>query len=467
MMTGVMAKTPSGRLLFYVLTWCGVSIACLRLVIPFGFDLIYPILYVLKSQYEVMLGLLFWDLSNDLFNTRQSKRLFPLLTAGGVIGGMTGSFCTPTLARLISIDNIMWVYLGTCLGGAMIVRRMGFLFPTLVTPEQPAKKAKSRSSVLDDLKKVVPVIRESLLVKILIVLTFVPNMVIPILNFMFNFTIDQAFGTEGGMIKFFGYFRGSMNIVSFVVLLFVGRIYGKWGLPIALMFHPANYVIAFLSYLLWFNVYAAVYSQLSTSVLRNTINNPARAVLMGLFPPEHRSVVRPFLRGTVVRIGILLGSGTIMICQGLMHPRYISIVAITFVSIWIVTTFVLKKKYSSILLDLISRNLLDLKSLEEQDVSQIFLDKKVQPQMVERFLSSRGKTCLWYAQLIKSLGMKNLDEHILSIIKGQDDDTAVGLLRLLSEDAGEGAIPVFIELVRRSSPQLTIAVLKAAARMPM
>jgi ATP/ADP translocase len=256
MMTGVMAKTPSGRLLFYVLTWCGVSIACLRLVIPFGFDLIYPILYVLKSQYEVMLGLLFWDLSNDLFNTRQSKRLFPLLTAGGVIGGMTGSFCTPTLARLISIDNIMWVYLGTCLGGAMIVRRMGFLFPTLVTPEQPAKKAKSRSSVLDELKKVVPVIRESLLVKILIVLTFVPNMVIPILNFMFNFTIDQAFGTEGGMIKFFGYFRGSMNIVSFVVLLFVGRIYGKWGLPIALMFHPANYVIAFLSYLLWFNVYA-------------------------------------------------------------------------------------------------------------------------------------------------------------------------------------------------------------------
>ncbi|MBN1102004.1 MAG: cyclic nucleotide-binding domain-containing protein, partial [Deltaproteobacteria bacterium] len=300
-----------------------------------------------------------------------------------------------------------------------------------------------------------------------IVLTLVPNMVIPILNFLFNFTIDQAFGTEGGMLKFFGYFRGSMNIVSFVVLLFVGRIYGKWGLPIALMFHPANYVIAFLSYLFYFNVYAAIYSQLSTSVLRNTINNPARAVLMGLFPPEHRSVVRPFLRGTVVRIGILMGSGTIMICQGLMHPRYISIVAIIFVSIWVVTTFVLKKKYSSILLDLISRNLLDLKSLEEKDVSQVFLDKKVQSQMVERFLSSRGRTCLWYARLLQSLGVKNLDEHILTLIKGQDDETVVDLLALLSENAGEGAISVFVELVRRRKPEVIIAVLRAAGRMPV
>ncbi len=465
-LTGVMARTASGNLLFYFLLCCGLSIGCLRLVIPLGFDLIYPVLYILKSQYEVLLGLLFWDMANDLFNTRQSKRLFPLLTAGGVMGSMLGSFSTPSLARLISIDNVMWVYLGTCIVGALIVRRMGSLFPVLAAPAEKKSKKKSRFAVVEEFRKVIPITRESTLVKVLIVLTLVPNMVIPILNFMFNFAVDQAFGTEGLMLKFFGYFRGSMNIVSFVVLLFVGRIYGKWGLPIALMFHPINYVIAFLAYLFRFDVYSAVYSQLSTSVLRRTINNPARSVLMGLFPPEHRSVVRPFLRGTVVRIGILLGSGAIMISQGLMHPRYISIVALIFVSLWIFSTIVLKRKYSQILLDLVSRNLLDLKSLEDQDVGQIFLDKKVQAQLVENFLRSRGKTCLWYAQLIKSLGVKDLDTHILSLIREQDPRTVVGLLGLLSENAGERAIPLFIELVKRRQPEITIAVLKAAARMP-
>ncbi|MEW6669363.1 MAG: Npt1/Npt2 family nucleotide transporter [Thermodesulfobacteriota bacterium] len=464
LLTGVMARTPSSRILFFLLLTCAGSIGVIRLVIPFGFDIIYPVIYILKSQFEVLLGLLFWDMANDLFNTRQSKRLFPLLTAGGTLGGILGSYCTHPLARAITIDNLMWVYLGACVAGALVVRKMAGLFPSMVVAEKKSKK-KAKSGLLDELRKVLPIIRESLLVKILIVLTLVPNMVIPIINYLFNFAVDQTFGTEGGMIKFFGYFRGSMNIVSFVVLLFVGRLYSRWGLPAALLFHPVNYVVAFLAYLFRFDVYSAIYSQLSTSVLRNTINNPARAVLMGLFPPEQRSAVRPFLRGTVVRIGILAGSGTIMAFQGLMHPRYLSLVAIVFVSAWLFANVVLKKRYSQILLDLISRNVLDLKSLESEDVSQIFLDKKVQSQLVQNFLASKGETCLWYAQLMKSLGFKDLDQHILSVIQGQDDRTVIKLLGLLSGNAPEQAIRVFEALADKKKPERTIAVLKAAARM--
>ncbi|PKN66343.1 MAG: cyclic nucleotide-binding protein [Deltaproteobacteria bacterium HGW-Deltaproteobacteria-15] len=464
-LTGIMARTPSSRLLYYMLIICGTSVGAIRLLIPLGFEMIYPVIYIMKSQYEVLLGLLFWDTANDLFNTRQSKRLFPLLTAGGVLGGVTGSFLTPMVARGIGIDNLMFVYLGTALAGAMVVGRMGSLFPLLNRMESEKKGKKTRSSILNELRKVIPILRESTLAKILVVLTLVPNIVIPIINFEFNFAVDQTFGTEGGMLKFFGYFRGSMNIVSFVLLLFVGRIYGKWGLPIALMFHPINYVIAFLAYLLKFDIFSAMYSQLSTTVLRNTINNPARAVLMGLFPPEHRSVVRPFLRGTVVRIGILLGSGTILLFQGVMHPRYLSIIAIAFVSIWIVTTFILKRRYSAILLDLISRNMLDMKSLEEKDVGHLFLDKKVQSQLVENFLSCKGATCLWYAGLIKSLGLKNLDDHILAVLKNQDEKTAIGLLEIMSGDAGAKAIPLFVDLIKKRSPNLTLATLKAAGRI--
>jgi len=59
-----------------------------------------------------------------------------------------------------------------------------------------------------------------------------------------------------------------------------------------------------------------------------------------------------------------------------MHARYLSIVAFFFLGAWIVTTFILKRDYSKILLDLISKNMLDLKSFDEEDVNHIFLDKK-------------------------------------------------------------------------------------------
>ena len=98
-MTGFMTRLPGASLLAGLFVFCGVSVAVIRMIIPFGIDLVYPALFMLKSQYEVLLALLFWNLANDLFNTRQSKRLFPLITAGGVVGQILSSFATPVLAN--------------------------------------------------------------------------------------------------------------------------------------------------------------------------------------------------------------------------------------------------------------------------------------------------------------------------------------------------------------------------------
>ena len=465
-MTGLMARIPGSRMLTYMLLFCGVSVAGLRLVVPLGFDLIYPVLYVLKAQYEALLALVFWNLANDLFNTRQSKRLFPLITAGGVIGGIIGSFATPPLAKAISMDNLMLVYLVTTTLGAIVVRRMGTQFPTLLLSGKKEKKGKKRTSVIEEFKKILPLMKESALVKILILLTLLPNVIIPILNYQFAFTVNHAFATQGGMLSFFGYFRGCMNIVSLVILLFVGRVYGRWGLPVVLMFHPFNYMLVFLAFLLRFDIFSAMYARLSTNVIRTTMNNPARAVLMGLFPVSYRATIRPFLRGTVVRIGILLGSGIIMASEGLFSPRYLSIAAMVFVSGWIATSFFLKKSYSKILLDLISRNMLDLKSLEEKDVGSVFADKKVQSGLIETFKTSRGDDCLWHARLLMSQGIEDIDSHILSVLKQNDDKTRIELLSMLSPGAGEGAVSLFRDLLDLEKRDLTVALLKAANRLP-
>lgn len=98
-MTGFMTRLPGARLLARLFVFCGLSVAGIRASIHLGIDLIYPALFMLKSQYEVLLALLFWNLANDLFNTRQSKRIFPLVTAGGVIGQILGSFITPLVVR--------------------------------------------------------------------------------------------------------------------------------------------------------------------------------------------------------------------------------------------------------------------------------------------------------------------------------------------------------------------------------
>jgi ATP/ADP translocase len=461
--TGLMAAMSGGRFLGYLLLYCGISVGLMRLLVPLGLELIYPVLFVMKTQYEVLLGLVFWNLANDLFNTRQSKRIFPMISAGGVLGGMAGSFGTPWLAKAISLDNLMWAYLVVSGLGAIVVKVMGQRFPAILIAEKRPKK-KGRTPFLDEYKKVGPLLRESTLVKILVVITLMPNVVIPIINYQFNYVIDETFATEGKMIAFFSYFRGAMNIISLVILLFVGKIYGKWGLPVSLMFHPVNYMIAFGAFLLRFDVVSAIYARISTTVLRNTINNPARAVLVGLIPAAYRSLVRPFLRGTVVRIGTLAGSGLVILCGQWFHPKYLSIVAGSFVIMWILSSIHLKRSYSKILLDLISVDMLDLKSLEEGDATHIFRDKNVKARLMEGLSSARGDQCIWYARLLKSLGTEGLDGQLLSLLRDRDDQTRVELIKLLSPEAGAAAIPVFRTLADAEKPDLMIALSKAAMR---
>ena len=107
-LTGFMVKMPGARLLSYMFLFFGFLTAVIRFLIPTGFDLVYPILWIIKAQAEAITGLLFLNLANDLFNIRQSKRLFSLIYACGYAGYIFFSFSMPFIADIIEFDNCIY-----------------------------------------------------------------------------------------------------------------------------------------------------------------------------------------------------------------------------------------------------------------------------------------------------------------------------------------------------------------------
>jgi len=459
-LTAFMGKLPGARLLTYVFIFCGFSVTLIRILIPFGFELLYPLLFMLKSQFELLQAMLFWNICNDVFNTRQSKRLFPLLTAGGVIGLILGSFGTPYFAKLFQMDNLLYLYLSTTLIGAAIVEAMGRSYPSMVFSDKKEKTEKKKESMIQEFKNVLPLIKDSVLIKIVLILTFMPNVVIPIMNYQFSYAVNDQFASETGMIQFFGNFRGALNVISLFILLFVGRIYGKWGLPVALMFHPFNYMIAFMAFLFRFDFFSAMYARLSTNIIRTTINVPANSILIGLFPKSYRGMIRPFLRGTIVRLGLFLGSGLILISGNFFHPRYLTLVALPFMLAWIAAPFVLKAKYPKILMDLISNNLLDIKSMEQEELGQVFKGDKILSQLEQAFLSARGKDAIWYANLLKIYSRDDLDKNILETLGNQDEQTKIALIKMISPKGLSNSMKNLVGFLDPEKPELCIAILK-------
>ena len=70
------------------------SVTVLFIMVRADISVAYPILYQLLYLLDSVLLVFLWNMAGDLFNARQGKRIFPLVTASQVLGTTIGSFVT-------------------------------------------------------------------------------------------------------------------------------------------------------------------------------------------------------------------------------------------------------------------------------------------------------------------------------------------------------------------------------------
>ncbi|ORJ60484.1 Npt1/Npt2 family nucleotide transporter [Geothermobacter hydrogeniphilus] len=354
-----LTRMSGQTLLSRTLVFCALSAALVRLMVPLGWPLLYPLVYVMKSQYELLLVFLFWNLANQVFSTRQSKRMFPLMVSGGLVGGIGGSVATPLVARLGSVDNILWVYLGGVLSATVLIRLMTRTVRAAAGAEKVSGKEHGRSSLFAGMRQALPVMRRSHLARWLVLLALIPNILIPLLNYQVSFAVDMTYANESTMLGFYSFYRGAQFVLALLVSLFAGRIYARFGLSGGLLVHPFNYLLIFVGFMLQFDIFTAVYAGISSGVIRRAIQTPARAALNGLFSDEQRVALMPFLRGVVVRVGILIGAVFVLICQSgyfvvcrfPLHPQNLAPFGFGFALLWLMVALRMKKHYPELVLE--------------------------------------------------------------------------------------------------------------------
>lgn len=454
-------------LLVYVSLFCGLSVVLIRILSPESFKLIYPLFYILKAQYEVILGLIFWNLANDIFNTRQSKRLFPVITAGGTMGSILASFLTPVISKFLSFEALVWVYLFSMILSASVsfyMEKKIIIDP--YSEYEGKKKQKEKKRFFKELGLLKELSKKYLVVKLLIILTLVPNMVIPILNYTFNFAADKQFATESGILSFFSYFKGIMNILSFITLLFVGRLYNRFGLPTAMMIHPINYFLSFLGLFWRMDAVVASYARISTTIIRNTINNPARAALMGILPREGRALLRAFLRGGIVRIGIMSGSGLIYAVGHLFGPSSVPMAGAVLSGTWILCALLLKLRYAEILSRSILEGSLELKVMEMEDLENIFRDAAGKERLLKAFLESKGEDRIWYGKILRQIGEPRLNPLIVKVFDQEKEEVKEKLLELLDLSSIKDRQTFLEGLAEKEGERVLRVVLRLAGGLP-
>lgn len=445
----------TGLLLFFAL-----SVAILRALIPLDIPLLYPILFILKSQAIETLPILYWDLVNDLFTTRQSKRLFTLITAGGILGTTLGSLMTGRLAKWIGMDNVLWAFVvGMTI--AAFLNSMTERVTGITLGSEPRRKGRDRPNLRAVLKDSIAFARESPFLKYMVILVGIPNFVLPFLTYQFNVVVDLTYGTEQDTLDFLGVFRGLSSGLIFLTLLFSGRVLARWGIPNSLLIHPANYLIAFGVLFFKFDILSAVYARFTTELFKTTLNNPARAILYNFFPQRMRGLVRIFLRGTVVRIADLAGSGSLILIKGLLQPQMLSLVAAPLVGMWLVAAFLIRRDYSRMIIRVLLERHIDWERLQGLDPRALAKDQRAILTLRHWLREGDDQVATLCAEILGFIKPQGWISWVAETIPGRSYEAKERLMDMIIRDPGEpGVLEVLFSMAGDEDPEVLAVVAK-------
>jgi|GEM_PF-1730229 len=277
------------RVLFALNGGLALALLLARALMQVNWYPIFPTLWLAQRIFYGLAPLSFWVLCNDVFDIRQSKRLFPTIFAAGLAGVTLGNLLTGILSAWFTAEDIVIVaalIFGVGIAAVEGVRRLK-LPPSFV-----------HTDVLRD-KKFSITLPSHLLaqpfLQALFLLMFILGALEPVLRYELNALANQTFTAEQSLISFVGFIKasGAFLIVAFQLLV-AGRILDRAGVPATLNILPIGFMILLPLLGLFPNIIIGSFVVATLATFAAGFHGPARNSALNLFPPDERGRISAF-----------------------------------------------------------------------------------------------------------------------------------------------------------------------------
>jgi hypothetical protein len=140
--------------------------------------------------------------------------------------------------------------------------------------------------------------------------------------------------------------------------------YSAMGLPNASLVQPFNFAIVFAGLTAFFNIYVAAYGQFTLILIQRAIAGPVNKILFNVIPRTLVAWSRTFIRGTVLKIGMLAGSLLMIFLKPFMGAQAFAYIAVVLAAYWVFETWLFRKEYKRILKQVIVEDKIDFDRIE-------------------------------------------------------------------------------------------------------
>lgn len=233
-----------------------------------------------------------WVVAGNVFNTREAKRIYPLLGMALVIGAVCGGEFTRRLARQIGSRNL--VLAAACL---VVLAYIAFLF---ARAQKGVNLASARAAESEEtsfsITELGGDIMRSRHLQMIIAMMAVIFIVDVLVNFQFQVMAKRTYRGDD-LTVFLGSFYGIwLSLTELVVqLLITSAVVSRFGVGGTLQIMPVSIMLASISTVLAPVIYSTSAVRLTESVSRYTLNKTGMELLYMPLPRELRNRIKAFI----------------------------------------------------------------------------------------------------------------------------------------------------------------------------
>lgn len=362
--------------------------------------------YLIFAWYYVLYlasNLCFWSITSTLFDVRQSKRLFAVISAGDIPAKFIGYTMAYFFVKAIGPLNMLWPAFFFMLGALPFLYKLS---KSGVVHHHHHKDHIVESVQGTGFRAFVKRYTLNTLIRRLAVLTFLISACLAIINYALYSEVKENNYDDKSLSNFIILFMAGSQIVALLVkIIFTGRIVSSIGIKKSLLITPL--VLLTLLLIVIFAEYAASESKLvfyvfgmaaiAVEVLRTTITNPVFLTVMQPLNPNARSKAHAIVKGIMDPFAFLF-AGVLLVFVNTRSANELLVICYVLALLtisWIVSILLVNKSYHNTLLKTISSRFF---SQDEFKLS----DEEIQQQILKKIKTGKESEIINILQMLNS-----------------------------------------------------------------
>lgn len=388
---------------------------------------VFNVLYLLNN-------LEFWGLAAQIFDVRQSKRLFGVISAGDIPAKMIGYFSAYLIIPFIGTENLL--YVAATLSSISLLL-LNSLFKNIVhnNPQVQGKKTHATHSI----KNIQAALTGDLLIRKIAIVSFFSFAIYLIANFIFYGYVKAAFTTDKSLVSFFAIFFGITRLVTLIIKIAIAnKMVDAIGLRNALMVSPIILFAISFTGIFFINQFGLQHYAfylfgvliVITDVLRSAIQTPVLLATLQPLPVQQRLRGHTIIKGLMDPFAFLI-TGVFLwfiIDSNIFNFEYLNYVIIILILLWAYFTWSVEKDYLKTLHTAIRNRTFNSRDIEFSDKDTLaFLFTKLKSGSeseaisVLKLISAQSFNKIKFLQAGLNHSSKHVQLLVLEIIQSNKD----------------------------------------------